>query len=300
MWLVVSPAVMRATSGSVPHRAPALGRAPAMQHHLLVVIDGHAGHRGHRLEVAEPVGGEYLRQEVDIAAEIEHRVVVAVEHRLLLGLRHRPLVEVGPLAGLEPLPVLRLYQAHAELVQVVTLLGALGREHPGAGDVIELRGVIRHLASQYRREGLSTSSWRRRSSVAAIRGMTSTRAPSSGMWLFMFGCGQSVPHRTRSGNVSTVRRAKGTTSAYSGGPEIDMRSGQLTLDQTFSCSRMKRVKRAKPGPSAGCDTSGRPMWSTTTVVGRLVNRSQRSARSADSKYTTTCQPSSATRSVRPR
>ena len=32
-------------------------------------------------------------------------------------------------------------------------------------------------------------------------GMKSTSSPSSGMWSFRFGCGQSVPHSTRSGNV---------------------------------------------------------------------------------------------------
>src|SRR6516225_623969 len=300
MWLVVRPTVMRAISVPLLDRAPAVGRPPAMEHHLLVVVDVHAGHRGHGLQVAEPVGGEDLRQEVDVAAEVEHRVVVAVEHRLLLGLGHRPLVQVGPLASLEPLPVLGLHQAHAELVQLVALLRALRREHPGAGYVIELRGVLRHVASQYRRSGLSTSKRRCRSLVGAMRGMTSTRLPSSGMWLFMFGCGQSVPQMTRSGKVPTMWRANGTTSAYSGGPEMDSRSAPLTLDHTFSCSRMKRVNRAKSGPSTGCDTSGRPMWSTTTTVGRLVNSCQRSARSGASKYTTTCQPNSATASARPR
>ena len=36
-------------------------------------------------------------------------------------------------------------------------------------------------------------------------GIQSTSSPSSGMWSFRFGCGQSVPQRTRSGNVSTRR-----------------------------------------------------------------------------------------------
>src|SRR5215469_6058675 len=71
MWLVVSPAVMRATSGAVPHRAPAFGRAAPRHHHLLVVVNAHAGHRRHGLQVAEPVGGEDLREEVDVAALLE-------------------------------------------------------------------------------------------------------------------------------------------------------------------------------------------------------------------------------------
>src|SRR5215472_7037887 len=222
MWLVVSPAVMRAMSVAVLDGPPALWRAAAGEHHLLVLIDGHPGHRAHRLEVAEPVGGEDLREEVDVAAVVEHLVVVAGEHGLLLLLGHRPLVEVGALVRLEPLAVLRLHQAHAELVQVKALFRALRREHPGPGDVLELRGIGRHVASpscwhrpagQYRRVGLATSSLRCRSSVGAMRGTRSTRSPSSGMWLFMFGCGQSGPQITRSGNVSAMCRANGTKSS---------------------------------------------------------------------------------------
>src|SRR6516162_8141150 len=199
MWLVVSPAVMRAMSVTVLNGAPALRRTAAGDHHLLIVLDGHPRHGAYRLEIAEPVSGEDLGQEVDVAAEVEHPVVVPVEHGLLLVLGHRPLIEVGALVGLEPLAVLGLHQAHAELVQLVALLRALRREHPDAGYVVELRGVLRHEASQYRRSGLSTSKRRCRSLVGAMRGMTSTRLPSSGMWLFMFGCGQSVPQMTRSG-----------------------------------------------------------------------------------------------------
>src|SRR5215469_603204 len=62
MWLVVSPAVIRAMSVTVLYRAPALGRAPAGDHHRLVVRDVHASHRAHGLQVAQPVGGEDLGQ----------------------------------------------------------------------------------------------------------------------------------------------------------------------------------------------------------------------------------------------
>src|SRR5262249_14971748 len=125
MWLVVKPAVMRALSPTLRHGTPAVWRAPAVQHHLLVVRHGHAGHRAYRLHVTETVGGEDLRQEVDVAAEVEHRVVVAVEHGLLLRLGHRPLVQVRPLPGLEALAVLRPHQAHAELLDGIALLDAL-------------------------------------------------------------------------------------------------------------------------------------------------------------------------------
>ena len=67
-------------------------------------------------------------------------------------------------------------------------------------------------SGQYSRIGLATSSLRCSSAVGAMCGMKSTSKPSSGMWFLRFGCGQSVPHSTRSGNSSTMRRAKGTTS----------------------------------------------------------------------------------------
>jgi predicted porin len=67
---------------------------------------------------------------------------------------------------------------------------------------------------QYSRIGshLSTSSFCCSSGVVAMCGMKSTSRPSSGMWSFRLGCGQSVPHSTRSGKDSTTLRAKGTTS----------------------------------------------------------------------------------------
>lgn len=52
---------------------------------------------------------------------------------------------------------------------------------------------------QYRRVGLSTSSLRCSSAVGAMRGTMSASAPSSGTASCMLGCGQSVPHRQRSG-----------------------------------------------------------------------------------------------------
>jgi len=83
--------------------------------------------------------------------------------------------------------------------------GGIGRLNltlvPPLPNVTTRRGRVVY---QYRRAGLSTRSLRRRSPVVAIRGMRSTSSPSSGMWLLMFGCGQSVPQITRSGNVSAM------------------------------------------------------------------------------------------------
>ena len=77
--------------------------------------------------------------------------------------------------------------------------------------------------------GLSTSSFRCSTGVGAMAGIRSTSAPSSGMCERRFGCGQSVPQSTRSGNSSTRRRANGTKSVYSGGPVTESRSGHVTL-----------------------------------------------------------------------
>src|SRR5699024_1649626 len=132
-------AVMRATSAAPLHAGAALrlalglrvaaladaavafGRAPALDHHVAVLLFGHAGHAaGHLLE-ALAVGGADLGHEVDVPAGGDAAVQVARQHRLLLFLGHRPLVEIGALVGLEPGAVLGLHQRHAELVQPVAL-----------------------------------------------------------------------------------------------------------------------------------------------------------------------------------
>jgi HAE1 family hydrophobic/amphiphilic exporter-1 len=64
--------------------------------------------------------------------------------------------------------------------------------------------------------------------------MKSTSAPSSGMCDFRFGCGQSVPQRTRSGNLSTRSRANGTTSSYPGAPLLESRLRELSGLQDVS------------------------------------------------------------------
>ena len=60
--------------------------------------------------------------------------------------------------------------------------------------------------------GLLTNNFCCNSGVVAMCGIKSTNRPSSGMWSFRLGCGQSVPHSTRSGKVSTNFLANGTTS----------------------------------------------------------------------------------------
>src|SRR6185369_9917062 len=168
--------------------------------------------------------------------------------------------------------VLRLHQRHAELVEPVALAALLRVEDRRAGHVLVgfVQGHQRFSSGQYNRIGLSTSSFFCSSGVVAMCGMKSTSSPSSGMWSFRFGCGQSVPHSTRSGNVSTTLRANGCTSRYAArspfsarGPLTDSLSGQLTLLHTLGCSRMNLRNSANSGPSSGLVTSGRLMWSTT-------------------------------------
>ena len=74
-------------------------------------------------------------------------------------------------------------------------------------------GSARHPSGQYSRAGLSTSTCRRSAGVSQTAMIQSTSAPSSGMWDFMFGCGQSVPQSVRSGAMRRSSRATGATSA---------------------------------------------------------------------------------------
>ena len=53
------------------------------------------------------------------------------------------------------------------------------------------------------------------------------------MCLAIFGCGQSVPHRIRSGAAAISACANGTASV-NGGPALEMRSEPLILTQQFS------------------------------------------------------------------
>src|SRR5690606_41268509 len=76
------PALMRAISGALRDAAIARRRATAGDHHVAIGLLAHAGHlRGEVLE-GESVGRADLGEEVDIAAELDHPVVVAREHRV--------------------------------------------------------------------------------------------------------------------------------------------------------------------------------------------------------------------------
>lgn len=101
--------------------------------------------------------------------------------------------------------------------------------------------------------------------VGAMRGITSTSSPSSGLWCFRFGCGPSVPHRT-------LRRAS-------------VRPGPAS-----AASRKKRRPRVQPAPAIRVSRQRPPTsrpgaqrirrWTTYLIdagrIGRLVRVPRRS------------------------
>src|SRR5580692_4508261 len=77
-----------------------------------------------------------LCREIDVAAKLEHAVVIALEDSVGLLRRQLELLEVFRLVRLEGLAVLVLHQRHAEHVDAKSLARAVLVEHVGAGDVV--------------------------------------------------------------------------------------------------------------------------------------------------------------------
>src|SRR5262245_50422532 len=82
------------------------------------------------------VGGAELGREIDVAAELEHAVVVALEDGFGLLRRQLELLQIFRFVRLEGLAVLVLHQRHAEHVDAIALTRAFGVEHEGAGNVV--------------------------------------------------------------------------------------------------------------------------------------------------------------------
>src|SRR5262245_66117405 len=95
------------------------------------------------------IGRAELCGEIDVAAELQHAVVVALEDCLCLSLREREFLEVLGFVSLERLAVLVLHQRHAEHVDAVALARTFGIEDEGAGNV-----VVVVLCSGHRRSPL--------------------------------------------------------------------------------------------------------------------------------------------------
>src|SRR5262249_28981639 len=91
------------------------------------------------------VGGAELGGEIDVAAELQHPVVVALENGVGLRRTEIELLEIFRLVRLEGLPVLVLHQRPAEHVDAVTLAPPLSLEHERAGD-----GVLVLLRPRHR------------------------------------------------------------------------------------------------------------------------------------------------------
>src|SRR5262249_35595243 len=83
--------------------AVAFDRAPAAEHHGRVVLLRGAGHLSGKMLERVAVGRAELGSEVDIAAKLEHPVVVALEDGFALRWREREPVEVFLLVFLERL-----------------------------------------------------------------------------------------------------------------------------------------------------------------------------------------------------
>src|SRR5690242_17372743 len=90
------------------------------------------------------VGRPELGGEIDVAAELEHAVVVALEDGIALLIGERKPFEIFRLVRLERLAVLVLHQRHAEHVDAIALPRSLRVEHEGAGDIVIVLRLARH------------------------------------------------------------------------------------------------------------------------------------------------------------
>src|SRR3984957_149808 len=116
--------------------AIAFDRAAAGQHHVGVVVLARPGHRRGEMAERMAVGGAELCGEIDIAAELQHAVVIALEDGVGLLRRQVEFLEVFRPVPLEGLAVLALHQRPAKHVDAKSLARAVLVEHVGAGDVV--------------------------------------------------------------------------------------------------------------------------------------------------------------------
>src|SRR6185437_10890368 len=116
--------------------AIAFHRAAAGEHHVGVVFLRRAGHLGGEMPERMAVGGAEFCREIDVAAELQHAVVISLEHGLGLFRRQVELFQILRLVGLERLAVFVGHQRHAEHVDAVTLPRALLVEHESARNIV--------------------------------------------------------------------------------------------------------------------------------------------------------------------
>src|SRR5579864_7435554 len=164
---VVTPAMSLATALPFRFAAIAVGRAPASDHHLRVLLLCRAGHQRGQILKRQAVGGAELRGVIDVAAELQHPIPVALQDRMPLLRRHRELIEILLLIRLEGLAVRILHQRHAEHVEPIPLARALRIEDLRARYVLIgfWRLYLSHLTSPNR----AASDCRRAAPFAARR-----------------------------------------------------------------------------------------------------------------------------------
>ena len=207
-------------------------------------------------------------------------------HGLLLLFGHRPFVQIGARRCMNRSRFSSgLHQAHAELVEPVTLR-LFGIKDDGAGHV-EM-GVCRVPSSApwvlgpVKAHGVGDQQLCCSSAVGAMCGMKSTSRPSSGMWSFRLGCGQSVPYSARWWELLTTRRARaprpvGVLLAVQRLGAGDAQAlGQLTLLRTFLLAHEPGTASELRSVHRFAHIGAGPMWSTTTVVGRQMKKSHSS------------------------
>src|SRR5262249_14046587 len=125
-------------------RAIALDRAAAAEHHRRIVLLRRAGHQRGEMLKRMAVGGAELGGEIDIAAKLQHAVVVTLEDGVGLLRRKFELFQVFRLVGLEGFAVLVLHQRHAEHVDAIALAGAFGIEHESARNIVVIVSFAGH------------------------------------------------------------------------------------------------------------------------------------------------------------
>src|SRR5207244_902833 len=91
----------RAAGGAAGPAAIAFDRAAAIEHHLGVILLRRARHDRGEMTERMAVGGAELGGEVDVAAKLQHAVVIALEDGVGLLARERELLEVFRLVRLE-------------------------------------------------------------------------------------------------------------------------------------------------------------------------------------------------------
>src|SRR6516165_10507638 len=125
-------------------RTIAFDRAAVAEHHRRVFLLRRAGHEGGKMLERMTVGGAEFGGEIDVAAELEHAVIVTLENSVGLFRRETELFQILRLVRLEGFAVIVLHQRHAEHIDAVALAGSLGIEHESARNIVVIVSFAGH------------------------------------------------------------------------------------------------------------------------------------------------------------